>query len=571
MPIDPTPIRKRIFEFPTPNLNDRVFHERHDSTQMNYVVPPYGTLHPNQTKYEGFKLAMVKPADEVGWVLWFYLNERLNQDEYNYEIQYPYPDTDYPIYVRTYVLLRSSLPEAEPAAGSEYPPEGSGFFLTDHKQVRLQDPMMDSLFVGVQRIYERLPGPEIYKYRYNERGDLEQEINQVVPGSVMPDADGLFIMESGVNHDSTVKGTRKVRKVEAHSALTTKKISEEMRGAAVIATNTIVSPLASPDPLSLTTIESQVVARTATKAEKLTVHVDAWPELKSKSYPAEYKGVLATSTSNIVTPATPPDTIGVHGTQLVVESQVVQRDKYRAEKTTVTIPKWPILYDYIWDGEINRFIKVTSEVVPKVGNTTPSVPITGTDVEYRAIDDNWTSKITRTVVGPIGTDSLQTTQHMQVEYNIPAIIRDITYGYYLKEVKDKEGEVVGKTAVWNTYPYVQSARRVIVMATITTTYNSSSDPQSLATNIIPTDFVYDGIFIKLNLHNVLTANQSGRYFRAGTGTNDYYWPYIYEEFYAPSSTPTHLPDTIVLPEKVSLWKYNLYKHEKWELDVSPYK
>jgi hypothetical protein len=313
-----------------------------------------------------------------------------------------------------------------------------------------------------------------------------------------------------------------------------------------------------------------VVARTKTKAEKLTVEVEAWPELKSKSYPAEYKGVLATSTSNIVTPTTPPDPIGGSGA-IVVESQVVQRDKYRAEKITVTIPKWPVLYDYIWDSEINRFIKVTSEVVPKVGNTTPASPATGTDVEYRAIDDNWTSKITRTVVGSIGTDSLTTTQHVQMEYNIPALLRGVLVGSYMKEVKDGQGEVVGKTAIFNTYPYVQSARRVIVKATVTTTYNSSSDTQSEATNIIPTDFVYDGIFFKVNIHNVLTGNYSGYQWRVGTGTNDYYWPYIYEDITAPSSTPTHLPDTIVLPEKVSLWKYNLYKHEKWELDVSPYK
>jgi hypothetical protein len=636
MPIDPTPIRKRIFEFPTPNLNDRVFHELHDSTQLNYAVPPYGTLHPNQTKYEGFKLAMVKPANESGWAYWFYLNERLNQDEYNYEIQYPYPNTDYPVYVRTYVLPRSSLPEAEPAAGSEYPPEGSGFFLTDHKQIRLQDPLMDSLFVGVQRVYERLPGPEIDKYRYNERGDLEHEINQIVPAARMPDSDGLYVMESLVNHDTTVKGTRKVRTVDQHSTLTSVKKSDSVRGATVTSTNDLVTPTTPPDQLSLTTLESEVVQRTKTKAERTTVKidewptlttkrtsedargatiktisdivspnaapavlnvntlessvvqkskylaektttsVDSWPTLVSKSYPGEYKGSLATAINDIVSPSVQPDTPGTStDTGIVVESQVVQRNPYRAEKTTTTIPEWPVLFDFIYDNEIGRWVQLRTEIVPAVTSITNYGPVGGRDYEIRAIDKYWSSVTTREV---IDYGSVEITETEYVEYNIPPMLEYIVANAIKKKVRDRT-EVIGSTSQFTINTKIKSPRRVWVKATTTTTFSDDSTYTGpVPTQITPVELTYDGPLLKINTGPVLTGAMSGQRIWAQTGSDDYYWTTysaggttLAGDFYdVPISTPAYLPQTLVFPAKITKWKYGLYKIEKTELDLSQY-
>ena len=625
MPLDPTPIRKRIFEFPTPNLSDRVFHELHDSTQMNYTIPQYGALHPNQNKYEGFKLAMIKPANESGWVYWFYLNERLNQDEYNFEIQYPYPNTDYPVYVRTYVLPRSSLPGSEPAAGSEYP-VGSGLFLTDHKQVRLQDPLMDSLFVGVQRVYERLPGPEIFKYRYNERGDLEEEINQVVSGDTMPDPDGLTVMESLVNHESTVKGTRKVRTVESHTKFTSKKKSDDLRGATVTTENEIVSPDTNPETLSLTTLESQVVQRTKTKAEKTTVsidswptltskkysedargakitttstivepttaatalsktiidssvvqrtatlaektvvEVDSWPTLTSKSYPAEYKGAVATSVNTIVDPGTVVDTPGLVTGGAIVESQVVQRSANRAEKTTVTIDGWPTLTDYFFDNEVKLYVKITTEVIPAsdVAARVANPPV-GSDVEIRAIDKYWSTVITRTLQGYSG---VTITENDYVEFNLPAVYRSHSISSLSKAVKSGT-KLLGYTGVFTAYINVRAARRVYAKAKITTTLQSSTSATfKTPTTIEPVDVHYNGVLFNVSSGPMLT---SGFSFTATAGSTDYYWPSGLNETYTvPASNPTGIPDTVQLPTKVIPWKYGLYKVVDTELDLSPF-
>jgi hypothetical protein len=636
MPLDPTPIRKRIFEFPTPNLNDRVFHELHDSTQLNYVVPQYGALHPNQSKYEGFKLAMIKPANESGWVYWFYLNERLNQDEYNYEIQYPYPDTAYPVYVRTYVLPRASLPEQEPVEGSEYPPEGSGFFLTDHKQVRLQDPLMDSLFVGVQRVYERLPGPEIDKYRYNERGDLEHEINQVVAASTMPDADGLTVMESIVNHDSTVKGTRKVRTVDAHATLTSIKRSDALRGATVTATNDIVTPSTKPETLTLTTLESEVVQKTRTKAEKTTVSIDSWPELNttrisdelrgakvettskivapntaetplslnviessvvqktrnlaektttsveewptltSKSYPGEYKGAVATATNNIVPPETPPDVPGTSLDEgLVVESQVTQRSPYRAEKTTVTIPEWPVLYDFLFDTEIQRWIQITSAIVPSVTSVASYGAAPGKDYEIRAIDKFWSSVVTREV---LGFQSVEITEKNYVEFNLPPVLQEILVTSVRKKVMSRE-EQIGTTSQFIINTRINASRRVWVKATTVTTFSINSDFEGEVPTVLnPVDVTYDGPLLKINTGPVLTGDASGTVVVAQTGSDDYYWTtstaagsfLAADSFVVPTSEPKYIPESVKLPPRVTRWKYGLYKIEETTLDLSPF-
>jgi hypothetical protein len=636
MPLEPTPIRKRIFEFPTPNLNDRVFHELHDSSLLSYSVPPYGTLHPNQTKYEGFKLAMVKPANESGWVHWFYLNERLNQDEYNYEIQYPYPNTDYPVYVRTYVLPRSSLPDAEPVEGSEFPPEGSGFFLTDHKQVRLQDPLMDSLFVGVQRVYERLPGPEIDKYRYNERGDLEHEINQIVPAAQMPDADGLTVIESGVNHDSTVKGTRKVRTVEQHATLVTTKQSDAVRGAVVTATNDIVTPSTPPNPLSLTTLESEVVQRTRTKAEKTTVTIDGWPilvsertsddlrgatvtttneivapgtnpanlslktlessvvqktrhlaektittvddwpTLVSKSYPSEYRGALATATSDIVAPTTPPDQPGTNAEDgVVVESQVVQRNPHRAERTTVTISEWPVLYDFLFDNDIGRWVEIRSEIVPAVTTIDGYGIQAGRDYEIRSIDKHWSTLITREV---IGFGDVEIIQREYVEFNIPAILESVVVSSIRKKIM-RGTEQLGSTSEFTVNTKIKASRRVWVRATTTTTFRDNSDFVGPApTNMTPVDLSYTGPLLRVNTGPVLTGTLSGTTLSAVVGSDDYYWSQdsaggtilAADSYQIPTSSPKTLPATLLLPLRTTKWKYGLYKLERTELDLSPY-
>jgi hypothetical protein len=163
--LNPAPLRKRIISYPTPDVTDRVVKELHNATQANYEVPPYGTPHPTPGLYPDHVLAYVTPADDTGFASWFYVNERANQDAYNYVADYPYGVTDFPRYTRTYVLVQDGL--VEPALGtpdSMFP----GFVLVDHRNVALGDQVLEALFVGVQRFYEKLPGPWVPFTRYDD-------------------------------------------------------------------------------------------------------------------------------------------------------------------------------------------------------------------------------------------------------------------------------------------------------------------------------------------------------------------------------------------------------------------
>lgn len=165
-PIEPTPLRKQLVSFPTPSVADRVLKERHDANQRAYVVPEYGTAHPNVRLYPNHVLALVRPVvDDSGWAEWFWVNERANQDAYNYVIDYPYGLTEYPRYIRTYVLLQASA--EEPVAGT---PDSvyTDFVLVEHQHKVMEDPVIASLFITTVRAFELLPGPWLPFTRYDD-------------------------------------------------------------------------------------------------------------------------------------------------------------------------------------------------------------------------------------------------------------------------------------------------------------------------------------------------------------------------------------------------------------------
>lgn len=427
MALNPTPQRKQIFQFPTPNLDDRVFYELHDSTQMNYTVPEYGTPHPNQSKYAGYVFAHVRSANDSGWVQWFYLNERANQDEYNFEVTYPYADTSYPAYVRTYVLKRENLDE--PEAGTPDPVHGAGYILTAHKQTRLSDPVLDSLFVGVQRAYERLPGPVIQSYVVNSRGDVETQNEQVVPYGATIYPDGLNVTKSGLEFESTVKGKQVYSTVPWHSVLNGKLLVDSMEGVVGAMTSSIVPPNSAipsmgsetsggyvvaaklspqsatkaelnvvtvgslpttkkvyyndrgeletettqyvvhtnnnaPEADSLITVKSQYVQDSVGFGRSIRATVSGYQTLTTASYSSEFKGAKVTETVSIVSPNTEALKPGTTGTGgKVVSSAVVQKSKTKSVSKTVAIDNWPTLYDYYFEDELSSWVSVKYEII----------------------------------------------------------------------------------------------------------------------------------------------------------------------------------------------------------------
>ena len=172
---NPTSIPGKMIttEWPTPGLDDRIVKLRKDFRKFS-KLPRRGSKYsgPNAEKFCDFRFATAKATDQIGWVDLYYVNERKNQDEYNFEISYPYTDKNYPTVTRTYVVLRGDQRSKEPDADSKDPVYGD-LSLTDHKVIRLQQNELDALFVGIQRVYERLPSPVIFSAQLNQ---YQQEV-----------------------------------------------------------------------------------------------------------------------------------------------------------------------------------------------------------------------------------------------------------------------------------------------------------------------------------------------------------------------------------------------------------
>jgi len=117
--------RQRVIEFATPKVADLVVVERVDASKNINAASTaddnaYGTAHPDTTKFPNFKLALIKNGDndQGQFQDWYYVKDRENQDDYNWEFQAagagsPRFDT----VVRTYVILRSSYGATSPLIG----------------------------------------------------------------------------------------------------------------------------------------------------------------------------------------------------------------------------------------------------------------------------------------------------------------------------------------------------------------------------------------------------------------------------------------------------------------------
>lgn len=183
---NPTSIPGKMIttEWPTPGLDDRIVKLRKDFRKFP-KLPRKGSKYngPNADKFCDFRFATAKATDQIGWIDLYYLNERKNQDEYNFEITYPYASKDYPTVTRTYVVLRGDQRSKEPDADSKDPVYGD-LSLTDHKVIRLQQNELDALFVGVQRVYERLPSPVIVSHQINQ---YQQDVTVEEQEDIAPD------------------------------------------------------------------------------------------------------------------------------------------------------------------------------------------------------------------------------------------------------------------------------------------------------------------------------------------------------------------------------------------------
>lgn len=152
------PSRQRVLSYLTPRIQDSLFFEEYDKSRSNH--PIYGTPHPRIAEFPDHMLCYVESTDMSGdFFRWWYISERESQDTYNWEFtKCDIGGTKFDAVTRTYVTLRSKFDPATPAAGAAMPNTPLGLFtgtfvLAERKEVRTNDPKLDSLFVIDQHTY----------------------------------------------------------------------------------------------------------------------------------------------------------------------------------------------------------------------------------------------------------------------------------------------------------------------------------------------------------------------------------------------------------------------------------
>lgn len=394
-PINPAPA-KGIESFPTPVIDDVVISEIVNAWKGGYQPLEYGVLwkdvshSPNQGSFPEHKLVFQQPTSEDGqWVKRIWVNDRVNQDSYNYAIKYSAGSQDHPIYIRTYIVPREGyapLPDGTPD------PLFPIALLVDEEATR-NEGELDSKYITVTRVYETLPGPAVPTRRYNERGDLETVIVQTVPPNTPPTADGLLVTQSQVEQVETGKGVKTTATVADHALLQIKEKKEGLLGE-TITTDDIVDPSTNPDALSQTIVASVVEQYTATKARKRTTTASGPTSLSQKSKDGKLLGDI-TSTESVVAPNADPDAVS----STILASEVKQVDSGKAIKRNVVLNSTPTL-----SGNQNEQgllgIKSTTESIVAAGASADPLSLSVISSAVEPIDSIRSRKVTVTSSGP---------------------------------------------------------------------------------------------------------------------------------------------------------------------------
>ena len=399
--MNPAPA-KGIESFPTPVIDDVVISEVVNAWKGDYQPLEYGVVWkdvshaPNQGSFPEHKLVYQQPTSEDGqWVKRIWVNDRVNQDSYNYAIKYSAGSQEHPIYIRTYIVPREGyapLPDGTPD------PLFPTAVLVDEEVTR-NEGELDSKYITVTRVYETLPGPAVPTRRYNERGDLETVIVQTVPPNTPPTADGLLVTQSQVEQVETGKGVKTTATVTDHALLQIKEKKEGLLGE-TITTDDIVDPSTNPDALSQTVVASTVEQYTATKARKRTTTASGPTSLSQKSKDGKLLGDT-TATESIVAPSTNPDAVS----STILASEVKQVDSGKAIKRNVVLNSTPTLSGG-QTGEGLLGTKTTTESIVAAGTAPDGVSLTVISSQVEPIDSVRSRKATIESSGPT---SLQAT------------------------------------------------------------------------------------------------------------------------------------------------------------------
>ena len=361
---------KGIKSFPTPVIDDVVITEIVNAWKGDYKPLDYGVKwdespHASmQGSHPDHKLVFQDPASADGeWIKRIWVNDRVNQDSYNYAIKYSGGSQSHPIYIRTYIVPRESyvpLPDLTP--DDVYPTA-----LLVEEEVQRNEGELDSKYIKVTRVFETLQGPEITSFRYTERGDLETVTNQQVDPNTPPDPDGLLVTQSQVIKQDVSKGTKTTATVPSHSTLTSKELKGGLLGETVI-TDDIVSPTTTPDALSINVISSSVEQTSKTKARKRTVTSTSPTTLTSDVLASTPLGLVK---SKKIESIVPTGTLPTNSLTKIADD-VNAIDSAKSQKDETIVDSWPILTGSDYDETLGLGFAWTKTIVSPPSTTCDS-------------------------------------------------------------------------------------------------------------------------------------------------------------------------------------------------------
>ena len=411
--MNPAPA-KGIQSLPTPVIDDVIITETVNAWKGDYQKLEYGTMWDSvphgsqQGSFPEHKLVFQQVSSEDGqWVKRIWVNDRVNQDSYNYAIKYSAGSQEHPIYTRTYIVPRETY---APLLDGTPDPLFPNALLVDEEATRTENEL-DSKYITVTRVYETIPGPAVPTRRYNERGDLETVIVQTVPPNTPPDPDGLLVTGSRVEQVETGKGVKTTATVKDHSLLQIKEKKEGLLGE-TITTDDIVSPTTEPDALSESVVASVVQQTSATKAVKRTTTSIGPQSLSKQSKDGKLLGDVI-STQSIVAPNSTPDVPSA----TILSSEVNQIDSGKAVKTNIILNSTPIL-----SGKQNEQgllgTKETTESIVSAGSSADALSLSVISSNVEPIDSVRSRKVTVTSTEPISLSGGQKKEGLLGETNV---------------------------------------------------------------------------------------------------------------------------------------------------------
>lgn len=215
-PRSPAPQIDPVFIWPTPERQDLLFWVEKNADLPKNKTWAFGDAYPDAVRYPNHKLIYVEPQTPSKWSKWYYASDRINEDNYNWEIN------SGDELIRTYLVPRAKYRQR--AAGSAgllsgeftYPPVGTAdsafanYGFADDTQVRA-DSQLDSIYVIIRR---RFLIPEVVEYQYDPNIERHVKITRtiVARNSVTPSISaGNIIDVQPVNVFRDTKITKQVQ------------------------------------------------------------------------------------------------------------------------------------------------------------------------------------------------------------------------------------------------------------------------------------------------------------------------------------------------------------------------